>query len=536
MKSYDFDPDVQKVFLDLWSSIPLSDWKKWLDISSREEYECTAFTLSGLSAVNDFCDRMKTETTDPRSLSVDVESLATREGEPVVVCHTSGTSGGHISDVKWFHISDAVVRQLWAPGMQAIFEASGLDARSCAVVFVPSRTQMDGMSVVNGNKVIKVYSAEFSQRLVLALVNPLSYVLHEYKNANSVQVLTQILSMEKISVVSAPFTTVLGWATLERLRKGIEKSLSGTPEEIELTKKVDRLGVKNAAREIQEQLSTALKNATFIFSTTGMTEREWNTIRTFLRWEKGAERVTNLYVGSEIGPFAASIDDDSLGMHVFPLTVPVIEKRGNRDLMSRSVEKVGTLFVSRMHGLNPVMNIDTGDVITIKCQDDLPVIQSEVLRAGFRLKTDVTISSAVGVPEGILFVGTYFDLDGIEIRNPRQLITCLLERCHLDKKSSVVVRPDIDSWVMILPRSGGECSLADIQHNLSLCPGGKLLETAIKEKKLQLNLVEENPVESKISRAERLEQVRKGNLPKGVLKRWPLYVVVPFEEYLLEKY
>lgn len=527
MKSYDFDPDLQQVFSDLYRDIPLTNWRRWLDISSREEYECIALKLSGLSTVDDFFDRM-IETTDPRSLSVDVDFLASHTKGPLVVCHTSGTSGGHISDVKWFHISDTLVRRLWAPGMQAIFEASGLDARSCAAIFVPSRARTDGMSYIDGNEVVRVYSAEFSQRLVLSLISPRSYVLYEYKDAYNLQVLAQILSMDRISVVSAPFLTVLGWADLGKLRRGLEKSLdtSDSPEVNELKNKIKCMGVKAAARSIQEQLTEVLSDATIIFSTTGMTEREWDTIRDFLQWEKGAERFTNLYVGSEVGPFAASIGEGS-GMYVFPLTVPSIEKKGNRDLLSRSTDKVGHLFVSRMHGLNPVVNIETGDVVTIESQEGLPIIGDDVLRAGFRLKTEVTISSEVGVSGGIPFVGSYFDLDGIEIKNPRLLVACLSERCDLDKKSSVVVRPDDNNWVMVIPLQDDKCTHAEIQDSLSLCPGGKALGTAIEEKKLQLKQVKENPVESKIPRSELLEKVRKGELPKGVLKRWPLYVVVP---------
>ncbi|KYK37747.1 MAG: hypothetical protein HXS46_03170 [Theionarchaea archaeon] len=538
MKQYDFDPDVQRILGAVYGDIPSINWRQWLAISSVEEYESTALKLSGLSTMENLFERMKNEKTDPKSFSVNVESfLGSHEESPVIMCHTSGTSGGDIADVKWFHMSRTLVTQLWAPGMQAIFESSGLNARSSAVIFVPSRAHTDGLSVEKGKTTVRLYSAEFSQRLVLSLMKPRSYVLYEYKDAKSVQVLAKILSMDGIAVVSAPFVTVLGWANLNQLRKGLEKSLDAgeykdTPEVDELKKKIRTKGLDAAAIKIQKALSDKLLEATVIFSTTGMTDKEWDTIRDFLQWKKGEEQFTNLYVGSEVGPFAASIGSDSQSMQVFPLTVPVIEHRGDRDLISRTKNKVGKLFVSRLHGDNPVINIDTGDVITIESQEGLPVIQGDVLRAGFPLKTEIFFSPEISTYEKKkVLVGTYFDLEGIEIeiRNPRKLLACLAEQCHLDKKSSVVLKKEGDHWIMVIPSPDESCS--PIDDILNTCPGGKSLGHAIKEEELHTKMVDENPVNFLIPRSELLEKVRKGNLPKGVLKRWPLYVVMPSERF-----
>lgn len=537
MTAYDFDPQVQTVFFGQYSHIPSTDWKQWLVISSREEYESQAVALSGLSLIDDLFDRIHSEKTDPSSFSITAESLATSKG-PLLVCHTSGTSGGSISDVKWFHMSKELVEHLWAPGMQAIFEASGLTPQTDAVIFVPSRARTDGLSFVEGNPVIKLYSAEFSQRLMLSMIKPRSYLLYQYKDARSITVLAEMLSMDRISVVSAPFLTVLGWADLKKLRKGLEKSCSaldsgkeeeGNPEVNNFKKKINRLGLKAAASEIQKQLAALLSDATLIFSATAMTEQEWKTICNFLHWEKGEEKVTNLYVGSEVGPFAASIGPHSWNtMDVFPLTVPVLEHKGERYLLSRSPYTTGNLLLSRMHNRKPLINIDTGDVITVTNQEGLPVIAGEILRAGFPLKTRVTFSPELHVREPYsVFVGSYFNLDGIHIKNPRLLVTCLAEQCNFDKKSSLVLKKDI-KWFLIVPFQDKNCSHA-VQNRLSLCPHGSQLEQAIKKGVIGIKTVKENPVKSAIPRSELITQVRKGELPKGVLVRWPLYVVVPAE-------
>ena len=532
MEPYDFDLELQKVFNDCYAEISHADWKKWLDITSREEYESAALEMSGLFDVDDLDTRVKTEVTDPRKLSVDVDvdgDFKSRESinNPVVLCHTSGTSGGHISDLKWFHLPLSLVKRLWAPGMEAIFEASGLDRQSSAVIFTPSRTQFDGLSIKNGVPVIKVYSAEFSQRLVLSVVNPRSYLLYEYKKASTLEVIARMLSMDRIAVVSAPSSTVLNWADKNKLRRGLEKSLKcDDPVCSEYVTHINRRGLDTVATEIHTQLKDVLKNATVIFSTTAVTEKEWRTLRKFFEWEKGGEKYTNLYVGSEVGPFAAHINDGNpQHMQVFPLTVPVIQKNGCRDLISRTKERVGQLLISRTDGVEPVINIDTGDVITVLDQEGLPVIGGEVLRAQFQLKVDVSISP-VTTPDSRILVGSYFDINGIEIKNPRRLWACLADRCGIDGVSSVLMKPEGDTWVLavFVPEN---CSPADIENGLASCPGGESLGKALKDGQLHIEMAEKDLVEWGIPRSELLKKVREGELPKGVLKKWPLYVVSP---------
>ncbi|MCP8305429.1 MAG: hypothetical protein H3Z50_08215 [archaeon] len=399
------------------------------------------------------------------------------------------------------------------------------------------------MSIVEGKKLIRLYSSEFSQRLMLSLIKPLSYLLYEYKDANSLQTIARLLSMEKISVVSAPVSTVLGWADLIRLRQGLKKSQytvsdNEDPELSELMGLIESLGFDAATIEIQRRLSDLLSDATLVFSISSITEREWSTIREFMKWEKDAERFTNLYVGSEIGPFAATIDRDTPEpssndkMCVFPLTLPVIERRGKRNLISHSEYQIGRLLVSYMDGLNPIININTGDVIMIENQEGLPRIAGEVLRAGFRLKTNVMITPKVRSPEeSDVFVGDYFDLEGLEIVNPHRLLSCLAKRFNLDKRPSIVLRLGLDGrpWVMFIPINQGDkhSNILEIQNKMYLCPGGKSIEFAMQRGWLRLETLDRNPVETQIPRSELLKRVRTGELPKGVLKRWPLYVVVP---------
>ena len=88
----------------------------------------------------------------------------------MVFCHTSGTTSGDIRQLKWYHMSNGLIKRLWAPGMQAIFESSGLNPKTSAVIFVPSRTKIDGINKLEGKEYISLYSSEFSQRLMLSIM------------------------------------------------------------------------------------------------------------------------------------------------------------------------------------------------------------------------------------------------------------------------------------------------------------------------------------------------------------------------------
>jgi acyl-CoA synthetase (AMP-forming)/AMP-acid ligase II len=324
-ESIDFDPELQRVFEGSFTNTPGLNWKKWLDVSSAQEYEELVYKLTGLSADN--LEDVGKTVTDPDSISMDSNLALTSSFEddgPHFLCHTSGTSGGDISSLKWFHLSKDLIRQVWAPGMKAIFDSGGLVRDSSAAIFIPSRIKNDGLDWEGGAGVVRLYTSEFSQRLVLALIKPKGYLFEFYKNSRSLTTLQRLLSMRDISVVSAPYLTILGWIDPVRMRRSIEESFKtgkdgGTGEE--LREVIRKHGLDKASIILQERLQEKLRNATLIFSSTGLSETDWKRIRAFFGWEEGGEKFINLYVGSETGPFAANIDgENKRGMVVFPLT------------------------------------------------------------------------------------------------------------------------------------------------------------------------------------------------------------------------
>jgi hypothetical protein len=531
MTSYDFDPALQSIFKKKYGHLPSVDWKSWFSLASPEAYESLAIKLSGLSSVDNLYERIQHEQTDPEALTVDVDTFVKFKSEktPLMFCHTSGTSGGKISDLKWYHFSDSLVSRLWAPGMQAIFQSSGLDSNSSAIIFVPSRNKGDGITDINGSPAIRLYSAEFSQRLALSLIKPRSYVLQEFKHYTSIQALAHILSLDHVSVVSAPSTTLLGWSNSEKMQKRVQKSLDTVPDDPvvqELTDMIHRKGLEKAVRDIQRRLSHLLSDATCIFSTTSLSSTDWSRIRTFMGWNKGYERVTNLYVGSEVGPFAASISESppttfQESMHVFPLTLPTMYGPSGWTPLSKTSLKVGPVFVSRMHDEHPLINISTGDVITLHRQKGLPTISGEILRAPFPLKTPVTVSPHIGQSTGPLYVGGFFDFDTFRLKNPRKILNCLIHTCNVKKSSPLLMVNTEQGWELVTSSPDPD---TDIATCLQSCPNGESLAQALQNHTLHLRIIEEDPVQSVHSRSEILKKVRSGELPKGILKRWPVYV------------
>jgi len=543
MVIHDFDEDIQKVFDKSFSDISPVDWKKWLKISSNEEFVNLALKLSGLDMVDGLFNRIKKEKTNSRSFSVNLDTYIKEYGgsDPLITVHTSGTTDSSLTGIKWFPMTKSIIERLWAPGMRAIFESSGLSSEGSAVIFVPSRLKTDGINESENQNFISLYSSEFSQRIMLSAIKPKSYLFYEYKNSKNLEIISKILSLENLTVVSAPAATILGWANLEKFRQGLKNSFDAinkydNPIIDKLLAIIKSEGFNAASIKIQEKLSKKISKATVIFSISSLNSNQWESIRIFMKWEKGKERFTNLYVGSEIGPFASSLGDYELAksnkMYVFPLTLPVLEYKGNCNLITKTNNRIGKLLISRQNNSHPLINIDTGDVIVIEDLERIPIISGEIFRSGFRLKYPINISKKIKILKtSDIYAGDFFNLREFDIFAPRYLLDCLINECKIKTDSLLLVGFDDNDvpWELILPTSEDiKCkSDEEIRKTISTCPKEEEIEKAIQNNYLRIKMINEQPVNFKATRLEILEKVQKGNIPKGILKKWPLYLVLP---------
>ncbi len=543
MKCFDFDESVQKVLNVSFSDIEPTNWKSWLEISSSEEFEELCLKNSGLSSVNEILKRVTSEVTDSRSFSINLENFLSNYNHSYtpILCHTSGTTNSKISALKWFFMSKSVVQKNWAPGMQAIFESSGLDSKSSAVIFVPSRIKLDGLQYFEGQPYISLYSSEFSQRVMLSIIKPKAYTFYEYKHSKDLDIISKILDLDDIRVISAPALTILGWANLEKLRSRLEKPLDDLPDYKNpilenLISIIEKEGIQKASKIIQEKLSEKLSKATIIFSTSSLSEQNWDLIRRFMKWEKGEERFTNLYVASEIGPFASSISKGDFEvsrqnrLYVFPLTLPVIEHHGKKELISRASNQTGKLLVSRMDGSNALINIDLGDIITIKENYGLPQIDGKIIRSSFKLKYDLKLSDKFTIPfDYNIYAGDFFSLNEFLINQPRNLINCLKTACNLEVDALLLLKNNKQSWDLVFPSNIQEnCKRKErLIELISSCPHQEELTQVIINNLINIDFIEDQPVDFLATRSEILNKVREGQAPKGILKKWPLYVIIP---------
>jgi len=515
---FDFDLEVQKIFDKQFSNIPSTDWKKWLDISSKEEYEDLTLRNSGLSSIDDIFERIKKDKVNSKYLSVDRHSyLAKYQGsKPLIVCHSSGTTNSNLTALKWLPMSKNIVQRYWAPGMQAIFESSGLNRRSSVIIFIPSRIKIDGLQSYEDQKYISLYSSEFSQRVMLSIIKPQSYTFYEYKNSKNLDIISKILSLDNISVISAPAITILGWADLEKFRLGIQRSLENLPKEKnpfleELLTIIKRESVAKAAEIIQAKLSEKLSKATIIFSISSLSEQNWSLIRKFMRWEKGRERFTNLYVASEIGPFAASISKGDFNisrlnrMYVFPLTLAVLESKNERKLISKISNEIGQLFVSRRDDSGVLINIDIGDIITVKKSEGLPQIDGNIIRSSFELKYKIKLSDKVKKPYKYnVLAGDFFSFDDFNIRQPRNLLNCLKSSCKLETDALLLMQKSDKTWELILPSDlDSNCfNENQILEIISKCPTQQEIHQAIVKNYVNISFIEDQPIDFLATREE----------------------------------
>ncbi|MEJ2251579.1 MAG: hypothetical protein P8Y70_17265 [Candidatus Lokiarchaeota archaeon] len=540
--SYDFDQSTQRIFDQKFSNLKPVDWKEWPYIFSSEEYEELAFKLSGLTSFDDIWNKFKYEEANSKELTINLESyIKAQNDSPLIICHTSGTTNSDLNSLKWFHMSNDLVKRLWAPGMQAIFQSSGLGNQNSALIFVPSRLKFDGLNKIEDKKYISLYSPEFSQRVMLSVIKPKSYLLYEYKDVFNLSVLNKILNMDKIAVLSAPAATILKWADRVRLSKGIEFYLKNFKDFNESTnlnkyvKEVKTLGLEKFTNELHKKLSLKLKDAaTLVFSISSLNYESWNLIRDFLGWEKGKEKFTSLYVGSEIGPFASNLSlTDFNGiqkdeMFVFPLTLPVIEYKGQKNFITKTNYDKGKLFVSYQKEGKPIFNIDVGDFIYIKSKEGLPRISGTILRNGFEIKYPTKIAQKVDLPPNKkMFAGDYFNFNKFEIIEPRNLLNCLRRYCNYQYDTILFVSRDSEmNWDLYLEKSCQiqgikENQLMDLLQNCDINPSFKKYLTS----KVNLHLIDDELVSFVRNRSEMLEKVRNGNVPKGVLKKWPIYII-----------
>jgi hypothetical protein len=540
MRNYDFDPDVQE-FFDTFSGIKPTNWKSWLDLSSKEEFEELALKNSGLPSINDVKKKILVEKSSPKMLSIDFDQyiIKNQGPNPLILCHSSGTTNSNFDALKWFHMSKEIVERQWAPGMQAIFESSGLNSKSSVVIFVPSRMSFDGIQSTEESRFVSLYSSEFSQRVMLSIIKPRSYLLHQYKDSKSLTILAQILSMDDISAISAPAVTILGWANLEKLKEGIKRSLNliqGIPINNPILKKllaiIKKEGLTSASKIIQKTVSEKLSKAILVFSISSLTEKDWLLIRRFMNWEKGKERFTNLYVISEIGPFAASITKKDFELsranrlYVFPLTLPVIEHDGRRELITRTKMRIGNLLVSRLHNSKALINIDLGDVVTLVDHRSLPLIEGKIRRSCFRLNYPVKLAKNILTTTNYsIFAGDYFPLKDFRIIDPRKLINCLKSQLDLMNDSILLLNDNTNRWVLYIANFNHFKDKNEIYNILLQCSEETGLNEAIEKKKIKIETIKEIPISFTAPRSEILTKVRNGKLPKGILKKWPLYLL-----------
>jgi hypothetical protein len=98
------------------------------------------------------------------------------------------------------------------------------------------------------------------------------------------------------------------------------------------------------------------------------------------------------------------------------------------------------------------------------------------------------------------------------------------------KNASLVLAPHptegSDSWILFIPQRHAMNSISDTAQN---CLKDVVL-TELTNIPVSLQLLSKDPIHSSTPRKTLVQKVQQGEAPKGVLKRWPLYVIHPDHE------
>ncbi|MFX0049091.1 MAG: hypothetical protein ACFE8G_13145, partial [Candidatus Hermodarchaeota archaeon] len=102
--------------------------------------------------------------------------------------------------------------------------------------------------------------------------------------------------------------------------------------------------------------------------------------------------------------------------------------------------------------------------------------------------------------------------------------------CKSDYDSLLLIESEEDinkTWKLVLNSdSTGDCSNLEIcKQTLLNCIKDKDFRDILTNGEMEIQLIEENPVDFLKTRPEVLDKVRSGKNPKGILKKWPLYVI-----------
>ena len=92
----------------------------------------------------------------------------------------------------------------------------------------------------------------------------------------------------------------------------------------------------------------------------------------------------------------------------------------------------------------------------------------------------------------------------------------------------LLLRNSEHNWrLYISPKNSTECGTQNEVYNKILeCSENTGLSEAIQRQVIRVKTVTQSPVDFTVPRTEILTKVRNGKLPKGILKKWPLYLLI----------
>ena len=135
-------------------------------------------------------------------------------------------------------------------------------------------------------------------------------------------------------------------------------------------------------------------------------------------------------------------------------------------------------------------------------------------------------------PKHFILVGDYFKFKNLEIIDPKRIKNCLSSCLEANLDSLLLINSDHNDpsqWILYLQRNYNKDieKVSKLNKMISDCSDEATIEDALRGGYLDIQIIKESPISYLYPRTEMLEKVQNGELPKGILKKWPIYVVIP---------
>jgi hypothetical protein len=144
------------------------------------------------------------------------------------------------------------------------------------------------------------------------------------------------------------------------------------------------------------------------------------------------------------------------------------------------------------------------------------------------LQYPIKFSNLINIPHSYeIFAGDFFIFNEFEIIEPRKLLDFLKVNCNFNTDSMLFLSKDskLKDSRLILPYNSSCQNGESIKHKITSNTDLIEFHPLFEGDNIEIELIDDQPVDFLETRKNKIRKVQTGEIPKGILKKWPLYVL-----------